>query len=47
MPTTITGQNGAVLSQTTRIAVSGCHHKARKAKKARKARRKVDSKHRR
>jgi hypothetical protein len=33
MPTLITGQNGAVVRQTTRIAVSGCHrHKARKVR---------------
>jgi hypothetical protein len=35
MPTTITGQNGAVIKQSTRIAVTGCTkpraHKARKA----------------
>jgi hypothetical protein len=40
MPTTITGQNGAVVQQTTKIAVSGCSHpnpsqkgKANKAKR--------------
>jgi hypothetical protein len=33
MPTAITGQNGAVIKQTTKIDVSGCpKHKARKAK---------------
>jgi len=33
MPTAITGQNGAVIKQTTRIAVSGCpRHKAGKAR---------------
>ena len=35
MPTTITGQNGAVLTQNTRIGVTGCpaaHKRARKAK---------------
>jgi hypothetical protein len=34
MPTTLTGQNGAVIKQTTKIAVSGCRvarrHKAKK-----------------
>jgi hypothetical protein len=35
MPTTITGQNGALVQQTTRIAVSGCKaHTARKRHKA-------------
>jgi len=38
MPTEITGQNGAVLRQTTKIAVTGCA-KAKKTKKAKKARR--------
>jgi hypothetical protein len=39
MPTEITGQNGAVIKQTTKIAVSGCPKgkKARKAKKDSKA----------
>jgi hypothetical protein len=37
MPTTITGQNGAVIKQTTKIAVLGCP-KAKKAKKAKRAR---------
>jgi hypothetical protein len=32
MPTTITGQNGAVIKQTTKIAVAGCPH-AHKAKR--------------
>jgi hypothetical protein len=33
MPTTITGHNGAVVKQTTKIAVSGClRHKAKKKK---------------
>jgi hypothetical protein len=33
MPTAITGQNGALIRQTTRIAVSGCPpHKSRKAR---------------
>jgi hypothetical protein len=27
MPTTITGQNGKVLKQKTRVAVAGCPHK--------------------
>jgi hypothetical protein len=35
MPTAITGQNGAFVTQTTKIAVTGCH-KAKKAR-ARKA----------
>jgi len=35
MPTALTGQNGAVIKQTTKIAVSGCpKHKAKKSKKA-------------
>ena len=39
MPTTITAQNGAVLTQTTKIAVTGCvKHKAPKAKKATRTR---------
>jgi hypothetical protein len=39
MPTAITGQNGAVIKQTTKIAVSGCpkHRATKKAKKARKS----------
>jgi hypothetical protein len=38
MPTTITGQNGAVLNQTTKIAISGCSKAKKKAikKKAKK-----------
>jgi hypothetical protein len=36
MPTAITGQNGAVIRQTTKVAVSGCP-KHKHAKKARKA----------
>ncbi len=33
MPTTITGQNGAVVEQTTKIAVSGCRkHRVKRAK---------------
>ena len=39
MPTTIVGQNGAELKQTTKIAVTGCP-KAKKAKKANAASRK-------
>jgi hypothetical protein len=36
MPTAITGQNGAVVKQSTRIAVSGCpQHKHRKRKRVR------------
>jgi hypothetical protein len=38
MPTTLTGQSGAVVKQNTKIAVTNCP-KAKKAKKARKARR--------
>jgi hypothetical protein len=38
MPTKITAQNGAVLKQTTKIAVTGCP-KAKKAKKAKKSNR--------
>jgi hypothetical protein len=37
MPTTITGQNGAVVKQSTRIAVTGCPKAKKKAKKAKKA----------
>jgi hypothetical protein len=33
MPTTLTGQNGGVLTQTTKIAVTGCPKKRGKAKK--------------
>ena len=33
MPTTITGQNGAVLRQTTKISVTGCSKAKKKAKK--------------
>jgi hypothetical protein len=41
MPTLITGQNGAVIKQTIRIAVSGCpKHKARKAAGPKRAKRK-------
>ena len=45
MPTTLTAQDGAVVKQTTKIAVTGCPgpsrakaHKARKARKAMRAR---------
>ncbi|HWY17668.1 MAG TPA: hypothetical protein VNY27_03030 [Solirubrobacteraceae bacterium] len=45
MPTTITAQNGAVIKQTTKIAVTGClAHRAKKAKKAQRSRHR--SKHR-
>ncbi|HEY7961137.1 MAG TPA: hypothetical protein VID29_04365, partial [Solirubrobacteraceae bacterium] len=50
MPTTITGQNGAVVQQTTKINVTGCakvkkktkkkHKKTKKHKKAKKGSRK-------
>jgi hypothetical protein len=39
MPTTITGQNGAVTRQNTKIAVTGCakaKHHVKKAKKTAK-----------
>jgi hypothetical protein len=41
MPTAITGQNGAVIKQTTKIAVSGCpkHKKAKPRKKRKRKRR--------
>jgi hypothetical protein len=39
MPTTITGQNGAQVTQTTKIAVDGCPKaKAKKAKAKKKHR---------
>ncbi len=39
LPTTITGQNGAVIKKTTKITVTGCpRHKAKKAKRAGKGR---------
>jgi hypothetical protein len=42
MPTTITAQNGAVFTQTTKIAVTGCPKaKAKAKKKVKKAKRKV------
>jgi hypothetical protein len=46
MPTTITAQNGAVIKQSTRIAVTGCvKHKAKKVKhKARRGRGKARKK---
>jgi uncharacterized repeat protein (TIGR01451 family) len=37
MPTAITGQNGAVLKQSTKIAVTGCPKAKKKTKKATKA----------
>ena len=37
MPTTLTGQNGAQLKQSTKIAVTGCPKPRKKAKKAGKA----------
>jgi hypothetical protein len=42
MPTTITAQNGAVVTQTTKIAVTGCAKaKAKAKKKVKKAKRKA------
>ncbi len=47
MPTRITGQNGAVLQQTTKVAVTGCAKaKARKAGKHKKGKRKSKSRKR-
>ncbi len=49
MPTTIEGQNGALMSQTTKVAVSGCAKpltNAQKLKQALKACRKKDKHHR-
>ena len=43
MPTLITGQNGAVIKQTTKISITGCP-KAKKAKAARKKRAKKATK---
>ncbi len=43
MPTTLTGQNGAVVKQTTKIAVTGCA-KAKKKPKHAKAKRKAKKK---
>jgi hypothetical protein len=37
MPTTITGQNGAVVTQTTRVAVTGCPKAKKLVKKHKKA----------
>jgi hypothetical protein len=45
MPTAITGQNGAVMKQTTKIAVSGCPKHKKTKKKAKKGR-KASAKHR-
>ena len=39
MPTTLTGQNGAAVKQSTKIAVTGCPKPKKAAKKAKKARR--------
>jgi hypothetical protein len=37
MPTAITGQNGAVIKKTTKIAVTGCaRHKAKAKHRAKK-----------
>jgi hypothetical protein len=44
MPTTITAQDGAVISQQTKIAVSGCP-KAKPRKKTRKARKHAGRRH--
>ncbi|HLH13246.1 MAG TPA: hypothetical protein VKV16_00535, partial [Solirubrobacteraceae bacterium] len=46
MPTEITGQNGAVLKQTTKITISGCAKPKRKASKRKVSKRKA-SKHKR
>jgi hypothetical protein len=46
MPTALTGQNGAVIKQTTKIAVSGCpKHKAKKRKKSARKHKKASHKH--
>ncbi len=37
MPTTLTGQNGAVVKQTTKIAVTGCGKAKSKSKAKAKA----------
>jgi hypothetical protein len=54
MPTTITGQNGAVITQTTKILATGCHGvqsfketRSQKLAKALKACRKKKNKHKR
>jgi hypothetical protein len=45
MPTALTGQNGAVIKQTTRIAVSGCpKHKAKKRRKTARRHKKASHK---
>jgi hypothetical protein len=41
MPTTITGQNGAVVKQSTKIAVTGCAKAKTKAKKKKKSKAKT------
>ncbi len=46
MPTTIVGQNGAVLTQTTKIAVTGCAKAAAKAPKKAKKQAKAHKKQR-
>ena len=43
MPTMITGQNGAIVKQTTKITISGC--KAKKKHKAKKHKAKHAKKH--
>jgi hypothetical protein len=47
MPTTITGQNGAVVTQTTKIAVAGCPSRAQQLKVALKVCRKKAKGHKR
>ncbi len=44
MPTTLTGQNGAVVKQTTKIAVTGCA-KAKKAKRKTQAKKHAQGAH--
>ena len=46
IPTTIVGQNGAVLTQTTKIAVTGCAKAAAKAPKKAKKKAKAHKKQR-